>query len=130
MLKRFQAFIFRLKVQAEIRAQTGDQIIVTKLCVNTEIIDVIKQSHSFLRSRSGYNGKVAAFITLFPVYARALASDAYTLEDKIKIASWLNDADAKAKRKFDFYTNYAQIFLPARSSMHEFCLRHNIALDS
>lgn len=113
MLNRIGTFIFRLKVQAEIRAQTGDQNMVTKLCVNPEIIDLIKQSHSFLRSRGGYNGKVAAFITLFPVYALALASDKYTLEDKIKIASWLNDADARAKRKFNFYTSYAQIFLPA-----------------
>ncbi len=129
MFKSIREFIFLIKVQAEIKAQTGNQEIVDRLCENPEVVDVIRQFNEILRTNNGYNAKVAAFMTLFPVYAFALTRGTYSLEEKIKFATWLNDANAKAVRNINFYNNYLEIFLSAQSKMHEFCIENNLNPD-
>ena len=94
--------MFLIKVQAEIKAQTGNQEIVNRLCESQEVVEIIKQFNEILRTHNGYNSKVAAFMALFPVYAFALTRNTYTLEEKIRIATWLNDANEKAIKKSRF----------------------------
>ena len=126
MFKWLRTYNFRMNVQAEIKAQTGDQDLVFRLCNSTEAIDVIKNLHTFLITQYGYTSGVGSFMTAFPVYALALKRQDFSLSEKMRIATWINDADAKARKNFKFYTTYAQLFMSAQSAMHEFCLEHEL----
>lgn len=126
MFKSIKSYFFRLSVQAEIRAQTGDQNLALKLCGEPEIIELINQFYDYLKEQYGYDRKVAAFMTMFPVYSFALSSNLYSLEEKIRIATLINDADSRAKNNFHFYNNNAQIFLAAQSKMHTFCIKNDL----
>jgi hypothetical protein len=115
-----------MHVQAEVKANTGDQDMVYRLCNSPEAIAAITQLYSFLRTQYWYTARVGAFMTIFPVYALGLESGSFSLEEMKRIATWLNQADARAKRNMQFYTTYTNIFLPAQRAMHEFCITNNI----
>lgn len=120
---------FRMHVQSEVKAQTGNQNMVFRLCNSTEALNSIKNFYSFLRTQYDYTAGGGAFMTLFPLYTLALKNQDFSLAEKKLIATWINDADARAKRDMRFYTTYAQIFLSAQHAMHDFCLQSNLDPD-
>lgn len=97
-----------------------------RLCNSAEAISIIVELHTFLRQQQGYTARIGAFIATFPVYALGLENDSFSLSEKKRIATLLNNADTRAKRKMRFYMTYANIFLPAQSAMHGFCLENDI----
>lgn len=126
VFKWIKSYNFRMFVQAEVKAQTNDQDMTYRLCNSVEAIATVTDLYAFLRTQQGYTTRGGAFMALFPVYALGLQSDDFSLSEKNHIATWLNNADARAKRDIRFYTTYAHIFLAAQSVMHEFCLKNDI----
>lgn len=126
MFQRLRTYTFRMHVQAEVKAQAGDQDMVYRLCNSDKAISMITELYAFLRLQQGYTARIGAFMATFPVYALGLESDSSSLSEKMRIATLLNSADARAKKKMQFYMAYANIFLPAQSAMHEFCIENDI----
>lgn len=117
---------FCTSVMAEIKSQSKDQALVNLICTTSEA----KEWMEFDRLRmKGVKTRIAAFVSSFSVLAYSLTRDDITLEDKKRIATLLNDRNARAQSDFQFYSLNADLFLAAQSTMHEFCLRHDLDPD-
>jgi hypothetical protein len=126
MFKKFKRYHFRMAVQAEIKAQTEDQELVNTLCDHPNTIDLIHEYWEELHREQGYTVKVAAFLTMFGVYALALQRNEVSLADKTRIAQFLDQANKKARNNHAFYTRYFRIFDTGRSALAEFCSTHGL----
>jgi hypothetical protein len=127
MFEKFRRYHFRMAVQAEIKAQTGDQELVNTLCDHPNTIELIYEYWEYLHREQGYAVRVAAFLTTFGVYALALQRNDVLLADKTRLAQFLDQANKKAQNNHAFYTRYFRIFDTGTSALEEFCTTHGLA---
>lgn len=126
MLRKFRRYHFRMAVQAEIKAQTGDQGLVNTLCDHPKTVELIYEYWEHLHREEGYAVRVAAFLTMFGVYALALQGSDISLVNKTRVARFLDEANKKAQNNWSFYTRYFHIFNAGTSALEEFCTTHDL----